>query len=152
LFSGGELGGARANQIYRSVNGVYSAPERLSFSDPQGNFIDPYIDPDEWFIIFSANRPGVGSPDIHICLQKDGKWGEPINLGESVNSPTLENAPSLAPDGKTLYFTSMRLATGAFPKTKENFSDVEKRLRNIENGGHNIWRVDISEWLNGNTK
>ncbi len=150
-FSGVLPDGEGKNQIYRAVlkNGVYSAPERLSFSDTKYNHIDPSIAPDESFIIFSANRPGGqgASADVHICFQKDGKWSEPVNLGGNVNSTFLENAPSLAPDGKTLYFTSMRPKTVAFPKTKENRKSVLKRLREPENGSRNIWQVNISEWL-----
>jgi Tol biopolymer transport system component len=139
------------NQIYRSIftNGAYSKPERVSFSDTKWNHIDPSVDPDERFMVFASNRPGAtaNSNDIFIVFQKDGKWGEPIALGETVNSPSLENAPVLAPDGKTVYFTSARAAATNFPKKRETFADVKKRLQSIENGSRNIWQVDISEWL-----
>ena len=151
-FSGVLPDGEGKNQIYRSVlkNGEYGAPERLSFSDTKYNHIDPSIAPDESFIVFSANRPGGlgASADVHICFQTDGKWGEPVNLGTSVNSSFLENAPSLAPDGKTLYFTSMRPKVITFPKLKENKKLVLKRLREAENGSRNIWEIDLSDWIN----
>jgi Tol biopolymer transport system component len=147
--------GAGKNQIYRSVpvNGVYGAPERLSFSDPQWNHMDPSVDPDERFMVFASNRPGAidGSNDIFIVFQKDGVWGEPIAFGESVNSRWLENAPNLAPDGKTLYFTSTRTNPGLFPKKKESYADVSHRLQSAENGSRNIWRVNIVNWLENNS-
>lgn len=150
-FSGVLPDGEGKNQIYRSipVKGVYGPPERLSFSDPQWNHMDPSIDPNERFIVFAANRPGgMGTPaDLYICFKKEGEWGEPINLGANVNSTALENAPCLAPDGKTLYFTSMRPPFIAFPKTKENYRAVLKRLRRPENGTRNIWQVDLSPLL-----
>jgi outer membrane protein OmpA-like peptidoglycan-associated protein len=40
-------------------------------------------------------------------LQKDGKWTEPLNLGNDINSAHMESAPYLAPDNETLYFSSM---------------------------------------------
>lgn len=148
--------GGGKNQIYRSVpvNGVYGAPERLSFSDPQWNHMDPSIDPDERFMIFASNRPGTvaNSNDIFICFQKNGVWGAPVALGESVNSPALENAPSLGPDGKTLYFTSSRSNLGIFPKKKETYGDVTKRLNGAENSSRNIWQVDVSAWINAGLK
>ena len=140
------------NQIYKSVltNGIYGKPERVQFSDTKWNHMDPSVDPDERFMVFASNRPGAinNSNDIFIVFKKDGKWGEPVGLGESVNSPSLENAPVIAPDGKTVYFTSMRPSGAVFPKIKkENFSDVMRRLRNPENGSRNIWQIDISEWF-----
>ena len=140
------------NQIYRSVpvGEVYGKPERVSFSDTKWHHIDPTIDPDEQFMIFGSNRPGTmgNSFDLFICFQKNGKWDEPVNLGETVNSAALENAPVLAPDGKTLYFTSARPRTGKFPKQKrESYAEVTKRLRQPDNGSRNIWQVDITFWL-----
>lgn len=55
--------------------------------------------------LFHGNR--MGNMDIYVS-EKDnnGKWGEPINLGEIINTPYSERAPFLHPDGKTLYFSS----------------------------------------------
>jgi outer membrane protein OmpA-like peptidoglycan-associated protein/Tol biopolymer transport system component len=74
-------------------------------------------------LIFSSDRKGgvgeylaygnlrngsdMGNMDIWVSeKQDDGYWGEPINLGESINTPFAERAPYLHPDGKTLYFSS----------------------------------------------
>jgi len=77
-------------------------------------------------IIFTSDRPGCvgeyhqrgdeaqnfhgdrwGNTDIFVSLkQPDGSWGEPINLGPTVNTPYAERKPFLHPDGKTLYFCS----------------------------------------------
>lgn len=48
-----------------------------------------------------------GSRDIYVSfLQEDNKWTEPLNLGETVNTVMEEASPFLAPDDKTLYFSS----------------------------------------------
>lgn len=150
-FSGVLADGGGKSQIYRSVliDGVYGKPERLSFSDTQWNFIDPYIAPDERFILFASNRQGaIGNvANIYISFRNGGTWSEPVNLGAEINTPFAANAPSLAPDGKTLYFSSIRRKLVNFPKPKESYSDVEKRLQTAENGSRNIWRIDISKWL-----
>ena len=89
--------------------------------------MDPSIDPDERFMVFAANRPDSlgGSADIYIVFRKNGAWGEPINLGEGVNSFSTENAPVLAPDGKTLYFSSGRPQADIYPKNKrDDFNDA----------------------------
>lgn len=136
--------------IYRSVykDGVYGKAEKLPFNDPKSSFMDPSVSPDEKFIVFALNGAGtLGSADIYLVTQKDGAWQTPVNLGAEVNSATLENAPCLAPDGKTVFFTSMRVPDGIFPKTKESAKEVLTRLQNPLNGSRNIWQIDISNWL-----
>lgn len=44
--------------------------------------------------------------DIYVCEKKENGWSEPINLGETINTPFAEMNPYLHPDGKTLYFCS----------------------------------------------
>ncbi|MCQ2250737.1 MAG: OmpA family protein [Bacteroidales bacterium] len=49
----------------------------------------------------------AGTADIFVCLKdEDGNWGEPINLGATINTPFSERCPVLASDMKTLYFAS----------------------------------------------
>jgi hypothetical protein len=44
--------------------------------------------------------------DIHICFKKkEGTWTKPINLRSAVNSNFNETCPSIAPDGKYLFFS-----------------------------------------------
>ena len=48
-----------------------------------------------------------GNTDIYVCVKdKDGKWQQPINIGNVINTPFAERSPMLAPDMKTLYFSS----------------------------------------------
>jgi hypothetical protein len=53
-----------------------------------------------------------GSPawDIWITrrLSKDADWGKPINLGPTLNSPSIDVTPSISNDGLELYFASNR--------------------------------------------
>ena len=80
------------------------------------------ITPDGKAIIFTSDRPGgigeyVGyntifhgnamwNMDLYVSLATDSGWSQPINLGETINTPFAERAPYLHPDGKTLYFSS----------------------------------------------
>ena len=49
-----------------------------------------------------------GGKDLYVSfLQKNGKWTEPLNLGNDVNSAHTESSPYLAADNETLYFSSM---------------------------------------------
>jgi len=52
-----------------------------------------------------------GGKDLYVSfLQRDGKWTEPLNLGDDVNSAHMECSPYLAADNETLYFSSMGLS------------------------------------------
>jgi len=45
--------------------------------------------------------------DIYVMVQdSSGQWGNPINLGDSINTPYSERTPFLHHDNKTLYFSS----------------------------------------------
>ncbi|NJM14639.1 MAG: hypothetical protein HC896_03990 [Bacteroidales bacterium] len=68
----------------------------------------PSISADGSTLYFSSNRPGgKGEMDIWVT-QKDqqGKWGEPKNLGDSINTSGNEISPFIHPDNQTLYFSS----------------------------------------------
>lgn len=51
---------------------------------------------------------GYGSCDIYAAKISDRQAGEPQNLGNPLNSSAWDSQPSLAPDGRTLYFASTR--------------------------------------------
>lgn len=47
------------------------------------------------------------STDIYVSLlNENDEWGQPINLGNIINTPYAERTPFLHPDMKTLYFSS----------------------------------------------
>lgn len=68
------------------------------------------ISPDgRWMFFTGCNRrDGRGSCDIYFSRREGSGWSEPVNIGPPVNSSKWESQPSIAPDGKTLYFSSNR--------------------------------------------
>ncbi|MBN2315601.1 MAG: PD40 domain-containing protein, partial [Sedimentisphaerales bacterium] len=71
-----------------------------------------YISADGLELYFSSyNRPGgYGNYDIWVSRREtiDDDWGEPENLGLSVNSSKIDGGPFLTADGLELYFYSQR--------------------------------------------
>jgi Tol biopolymer transport system component len=107
-FAGEREGGKGGNDLYRArlVNGKYEQVERLDELNTPNVDADPFIAPDESYLIFCSDRPGgFGSGDLYICFNRDGKWAEPKNLGAAVNTPEFEYTPLVAPDGKELFFS-----------------------------------------------
>ena len=68
----------------------------------------PSISADGKTLFFVSSRPGgYGGTDIWIAkMDEDGKWGEPINAGDVLNTAGDETTPFIHFDGKTLYFAS----------------------------------------------
>lgn len=64
--------------------------------------------PDGKTMIFTrcGARDGLGSCDLYITENVDGKWTRPQNLGPDINTNAWESQPSLSSDGQTLYFVS----------------------------------------------
>jgi len=64
--------------------------------------------PDNNSIYFTSNRnASMGGMDIFRSdLQDDESWGEPVSLGENINTELNEETPVISPDGKRIYFSS----------------------------------------------
>ncbi len=92
----------------RLINGKYEEPKALPKSINTGTFLShPFIAPDESYLLFDAEREaGFGESDIYISFkQKDGTWGNGINLGDKINTDAWEASASVTPDGKYLFFS-----------------------------------------------
>jgi len=74
---------------------------------------DGFITPDGKTIYFSSNRPGgLGELDIwHSEKTSNGKWGEPVNCGDVINTPYNEDTPFFDPETGALLFSSNGHAT-----------------------------------------
>jgi outer membrane protein OmpA-like peptidoglycan-associated protein len=68
----------------------------------------PCLSPDKSELYFSSNRPGgFGGKDIYVSKKlPNGRWSEPKNLGEKINTAGDESCPFVHADNQTLYFTS----------------------------------------------
>lgn len=51
---------------------------------------------------------GYGRYDIYKVQRSPWGWSKPKNLGQRINSDFWDSAPSIAPDGNTIYFASNR--------------------------------------------
>ena len=78
-------------------------PVNSGYSEKQ-----PSLSSDGKSLYFSSNRPGgKGNYDIWVSvLDENGKWTNPVNLGDSINTPEDEQSPFIHPDNQTLYFSS----------------------------------------------
>lgn len=108
---------ADGNRFYLFRQGKFHVSQRTSkyWSTPtplpppfnQFNWqADLSISSDGKAMLFAAGS-SVWNSDIYVCLQNDeGKWGQPISLGATINTARPDRSPFIHPDGKTLYFSS----------------------------------------------
>jgi len=101
---------SNAGQVCRSQysNGAFQPrvvlPKPVNFVGSQ-TWGDPFVSADESYMIFKSIRTGgYGQNDLYISYRKqDGKWTNPKNLGNVINTAGDETAGDITPDG--LYMT-----------------------------------------------
>ncbi|MFD2717668.1 RICIN domain-containing protein [Hymenobacter monticola] len=102
------------NDLYLSRpdgKGGFGEPTSLGpvLNSPGFDFA-PWLAPDGKTLYFASyGHMGYGSADIFVSQRLDDswtKWSEPRNLGPGLNGPGFNAYLTLAPDGKTAYYSS----------------------------------------------
>ncbi len=110
-FASERPGGLGGKDIYFSKkmpDGSWGKAERLG---PAINTIynddSPFIHPDGITLFFSSEgHNSIGGYDIMYSAFKDGKWGEPTNIGYPINTTEDERFYVLTADGEHGYYSS----------------------------------------------
>lgn len=90
------------------LQGDFAAPVLIpSPVNSESGVGDPFVPFDERYMIFVSTRPAnLGRGDLYISFRRaDGGWGEPVHLGETVNSDQTDFCPFVTPDGKYFFFS-----------------------------------------------
>lgn len=95
--------------IYRATaadGASFGGVEQFLYNNSEVSIGHPTLSMDGQRLYFVSDMPGgFGGTDIYVCRLQDGKWGEPENLGQTINSAYNESFPFIAADG-VLYFSS----------------------------------------------
>lgn len=100
------------------------------------------VSPDGSYMIFArsndGSKKGATDTDLFITRKKDGEWSEPEKL--PISDPNAwESTPFVAPDGKTLYFSSNRKGgEGGNDIYKATIEGNGERFSNVTNMGKAI--------------
>lgn len=109
FFSSNRKGGNGSFDIYTTKvlnDNQFSEPKNVGYPVSSEKYeFDPYISPDESYILFSINEKGNSSL-YYSHKDANGQWTEPHNLGEQVNTTRQDFAPSLSADGKFIFFSN----------------------------------------------
>jgi len=97
----------------------WSTPQNISipYFQNKSSMLSGSVSQNQNLFVYSADTYGTkGVDDLYVSIKgNDGKWGEPKNLGSTLNTQFQELSPSLSADGKTIYFSSNgRKGSGSF--------------------------------------
>ncbi len=109
-----------------------------------GNEVEPWIAPDESYLIFSGKgrSDSVGKYDIYQSRRERGVWRQAQLVRAGVSSEAFDFNQSVSPDGQWLYFSSTRPHTGPIG---ERFDTPrhDSLVVGIGNGKGDIYRIPL---------
>lgn len=82
--------------------------EPVSFNSAEYMVSNPSVSADGKTLYFASDMPGgIGGMDIwKVSINEDGSYGEPVNMGASVNTEGRESFPFIDSVNNKLYFAS----------------------------------------------
>jgi hypothetical protein len=143
-------------RLYRSAwsDGAYQLAQPLSFSDSAHTDVDPYIAPDQSYLVFSSS--GRRSPDdkhehLFVSIREGSAWQTPRPLRYAGDDWGADDGEAqVGADGKTLYFTSERSAPVDRTVSRQRMLDDVARYDAWDNGNANAWSVPIQQLFEAN--
>ncbi len=110
---------------------IFSLPQSLGVpANSPGQENAAVVSPNGLSLYIAANRTGtIGSVDLWVSQRPSltSAWGEPQNLGPTINTAGVDNMPTLSPDGRTMFFNS-----SGRPDT-QGFADIYMTTRTDPN-------------------
>jgi len=91
--------------ISEYMNGTYIEPKNLGAAVNSSSYEDePYVDPQERFLIFSSLRPGNGR--VYLSRNENGEWQPAVDVSERIPLDGDVRFPQISRDGRYLFFAS----------------------------------------------
>ncbi len=119
-------------KIYRAqlINGEWQEIEELPFNSDEYEVSHPALSPDNSTLYFSSDMEGgFGQSDLYmVSINDDGSFGEPQNLGATVNTEGREGFPFVDADGKLFFSSDGHLGLGGLDVFYSDMSGTPKNL------------------------
>jgi len=117
FFDSGREGGYGMGDIWIATRATIDDPwgEPVNLGPPinTSDFdVQASMSTDGLVLFFTSNRSGNQDLWYTTRATPSDPWGEPISLGETVNSSVAEAYPKISADGRTLYFNTEELPGG----------------------------------------
>ena len=101
----------------------------LPFNSDNFQVAHPALSPDEKTLYFASDRPGsIGNSDIYkVEIKSDGNFGEPENLGNSINTEGRETFPFISESGILYFASDGRPGLGGLDIFQVDLNKINKR-------------------------
>jgi WD40-like Beta Propeller Repeat len=117
---------------YEFNENTFLNPDSIIFHQGYRPIFPIYISPEESYLIFDSRiEEGFGDLDLYISFKtKDDKWGDPINMGNKINTEARERFPVVSPDGKYFFFMRHTETQDFFWVSTEIFEELKTQTLN----------------------
>ncbi|MCF8454210.1 MAG: hypothetical protein K9G42_13470 [Pedobacter sp.] len=146
-FTSDAPGGIGKDDIYvcEYHNGAYQGAKLLgSEINSPGYEFNAFISKNEDFLIYTKynSEGGLGSGDLYISKKdKANRWSKAENMGNTINTKSMEYCPYYDEANETLYFTSKRNSIQA--KKFDSVAKLNQYLAESENGNSRIYKIGL---------
>ena len=99
--------------IMKKTNNEWVLTEELPFNNKKFHFAHPAISQTGDTLIFSSDMEGnnYGKSDLYMSVRTKGKWSDPVNLGNVINTSGNEMFPTFLPGGLLSFASDGRQGT-----------------------------------------
>ena len=154
---GRDLKGTTLLKIYKatSKDGKWIDEQALSFNSDQYSTAHPALTADgKWMYFVSDREGGFGQSDLYkVPIGYNGNFGEPVNLGEQINTEGRESFPFITVDNELYFSTDGRPGLGGLDiyATKINADGSFTEIQNI-GAPANSSLDDFAYYINSKTR
>jgi outer membrane protein OmpA-like peptidoglycan-associated protein/tetratricopeptide (TPR) repeat protein len=101
----------------------------LPFNSDNFQVAHPALSPDEKTLYFASDRPGtLGKSDIYkVEIKPNGNFGEPENLGKTINTEGRETFPFISESGILYFASDGRPGLGGLDIFQVDINKIDKR-------------------------
>lgn len=106
-------------KIYKATmlaENTWTNIEELPFNNDSYSVAHPALSVDKKKLYFSSDMPGTtGQSDLwYVDISENGSYGDPVNLGISINTEARESFPFISDDNILYFSTDGRAGLGGF--------------------------------------
>ncbi|MET3664960.1 hypothetical protein [Caulobacter sp. 1776] len=126
----------------------YRQAKPLSFSGPDDGDVDPFIAPDQSYLLFSSNTRSAlkdGHEHLFVVRRTGEGWGSVQAITYAGDDWGADDGEAqVSPDGRWLYFTSSRILPMPRTRPRREALDALERMNVWDNSNGNVWRLPVA--------
>ncbi|RJE73145.1 OmpA family protein [Reichenbachiella sp. MSK19-1] len=113
-------------------NGKWTTPEPLSFNDANVSLGHPTVSVDGQKLYFASDREGgYGGTDLYVSTLTEGEWGEPVNMGDSINTEGDEMFPYIDEEGLFYFASNGHIGLGGLDIFRVDLNRMSTKVENM---------------------